>query len=59
MWTVQQKPILSLGKDLKAHGESAACSFYEDSTDFGGFSKSITISFLSKELADLRYSMII
>lgn len=39
MWTVQQKLILSIGKDLKAHGESAAGSFYEDSTAFGGLSK--------------------
>lgn len=54
MWTEQQKPILSLGKDLKAHGDSAACSFYEDSTDFGGLSKSITISFLSIEITNLR-----
>lgn len=59
MWTVQQKLILSLGKDLKAHGESAAGSFYEDSTAFGGLSKIITISFLSKGRADLKYTMII
>lgn len=39
MWTEPQKPILSLGKDLKATGESAACSFYEDSTDFGVYQK--------------------
>lgn len=59
MWTEQQKPILSLGKDLKAHGESVACSFVEDSTDFGGLSKKITISLLSKEITALRYHMVI
>lgn len=59
MWTEQQKPILSLGKDLKAQGESAACSFVEDSTDFEGLSKRITISFLPKEITAIIYNMII
>lgn len=39
MWTVQQKPLLSLGKDLRAHGESAASPFMRTAQTLGVYQR--------------------